>query len=65
MSELHCFGPGEFGGPGDPEDMFWRVLGYSVRQPPPLQSHPIGSRIMGCDRLGDGSIISARGTECV
>lgn len=52
MCELRCLGSGDFGGSGDPEDMLQRALGYSVRQRPPLLSHPIGSRLVGCDGLG-------------
>lgn len=60
MSELRFLECGELGGPGHPEDMSWRVLGCSVRRRTPLLSHPIGSRIIGCDRLGRGNISSGQ-----
>ena len=59
MSELRFLEFGEFGGPGDPEDILRRVLGCSVRRRTPLLSHPIGSRIMICDNDGKGNITSA------
>lgn len=63
MSELRFLGSGEFGGPGDPDDMLRRVLGCSVRQRTPLLSHPIGSRIMSCNNNGKGNITSAPNRE--
>lgn len=65
VSELRFLESGELGGPGDPEGMLRRMLGCSVRRRTPLLSHPIGSRNMGCERVGWGTITSAQDTEHV